>query len=570
MIKANKLPLQQRRRSWLSVSVAGAMALALTLGAASVSAQNAASKQLQTFIDGYVDASNRSTRGSFSAQSFDDQLAQTRRSLAELRAIDVSGLSPDEALDWEFAQSILRGDEIEQSLQPWKRDPRAYMQFNDVARAMGRPGDIDGRADEVLELLNLIPEQMANGQRNLAMYLPRFQELSLFMASGAVAMLQRDVPEFAKSVPSATKRQALIKSAAAAATAMNTFISFLKTELPRRPVGDFAIGKDAYNAFLKDQYLLSFDADSLYQFALEEFDKTVAQLEVVAKRIDPAKTWQQLAVEIKNDYPAPDKMIEAHQEWVDKAKQHVLSKNLIPIPWKERAEVVPRAEYLRKYSYYGNFSRARQPDAQGVLVAQWMINPFEDQWDAKTKEEYLVEHDYGVIIVTAPHETYAGHHVQGLYQMHNPRKLRRENGIAIFSEGWGLYNEQLMLETGFFPNDRIELRALQLRLWRNARVVWDVGIHTGKMSYEEAISLLSDKVGFLRWAAQLEVDGSAKDPVYRIGYYLGMTEILKMREEFKARVGAKFTLADFHERLLKVGNMPPALMRKGLMATLAE
>ena len=95
MIKANKLPLQQRRRSWLSVSVAGAMALALTLGAASVSAQNAASKQLQTFIDGYVDASNRSTRGSFSAQSFDDQLAQTRRSLAELRAIDVSGLSPD-------------------------------------------------------------------------------------------------------------------------------------------------------------------------------------------------------------------------------------------------------------------------------------------------------------------------------------------------------------------------------------------------------------------------------------------------------------------------------------------
>ena len=569
MITTNKPPVLKRRR-WLSSSLAAAIAVAASFSVESVCAQSTASKQLQTFIDTYADDSKRSTRSSFSAQSFEEQLAKTRSSLAELRAIDVSGLDAEERIDWEFAQSILRGDEIEQSLRSWKKDPRAYMQFNDVARTIGRPGDIEERADEVLELLNLIPQQMANAQRNLAVYLPRFQELSVFMATGAVAMLQRDVPDFARSVPTVAKREALVSSAAAAATAMKKFIAFLQTELPRHPGGDFAIGKDAYNAFLKDQYLLSYDVDSLYQFALREFDKTVSQLEAVARRIDPAKTWQQLAVEIKNDYPTPDKMIEAHQEWVDKARQHILANNLVPIPWKERAEVVPRAEYLRKYSYYGNFSRARAPDAQGVLVAQWMINPFEEQWDEKTKREYLVEHDYGVIIVTAPHETYAGHHIQGLYQMHNPRRLRRENGIPIFSEGWGLYNEQLMLETGFFPNDRIELRALQLRLWRNARVVWDVGIHTGKMSYEEAISLLSDKVGFLRWAAQLEVDASAKDPVYRIGYYLGMTEILKLREDFKERMGAKFTLSDFHERLLKVGNMPPALMRKGLMGTLTE
>jgi uncharacterized protein (DUF885 family) len=261
-------------------------------------------------------------------------------------------------------------------------------------------------------------------------------------------------------------------------------------------------------------------------------------------------------------------MIEAHQEWVDASRDHVLANNLIPIPWEERVDVVPRAEYLRKYSYYGNFSRAREKNEDGVYVAQWMINPFEEQWDEQTKQEYLVEHDYGVIIVTAPHESYAGHHVQGLYQMHNPSRFRRENGISLFSEGWGLYQEQLMRETGFYPNDRIVLRHLQLRLWRNARVVWDVGIHTGRMSYEEAISLLSDEVGFLRWAAQLEIDGSAERPIYRLGYFLGMTEILKMREEYRERRGDAFTLSEFHQRLLEVGNMPTSLMREGLMATL--
>ena len=174
------------------------------------------------------------------------------------------------------------------------------------------------------------------------------------------------------------------------------------------------------------------------------------------------------------------------------------------------------------------------------------------------------EHDWGVILVTAPHETYAGHHIQGLYQMHNPRELRRNNGLSLFSEGWGLYNEQLMLETGFYPNKKIKLRQLQLRLWRNARVIYDVGMHTGKMTYEEAIKLMTDKVGFLRWAAQLEIDSSSSRPGYFIGYFMGMIEILKMREEYKKLIGNNYKISDFHEKLLKIGNMPPSLMKQEL------
>ena len=251
---------------------------------------------------------------------------------------------------------------------------------------------------------------------------------------------------------------------------LEAFIVFLKEELPNLPPGDFAIGEETYNRMLKGSFLLDHHAESLWNYGWEQFEATVAELEAVAKTIDPQKTWQELIREIKNEYPEPDQMIEAHQEWVDKSRDHILSKGLIPIPWKEQVKVVPRAEYLRKTSYYGNFSRARGLDSDSIYTAQWMINPYEDQWDEATKQQYLVEHDWGVIIVTAPHESYGGHHVQGLYQLQNPRPIRRDNGISIFSEGWGLYNEQLMQETGFFPNERIHLRQLQLRLWRNARV----------------------------------------------------------------------------------------------------
>lgn len=523
--------------------------------------------EFRNFVDDFLAAREQDRRSHLSREYFAAELQQTRDDLARLRGIDPEQLSFDDRLDWKFAQSILRGREIwQEEVRNWRYDPRVYLQFRDLGMAVQGPGEAADKVDDLLAILKVLPAQFRSGQTNLEKYIPRFQELSLFMATGAMSMFTDDVPALAAAVPQ--REGDILAANAIAIEALAEFMGFMESNLPDKPAGDWAIGEASYNALLKEELLISYDAESLYTFARKEFDATVRELEELAKSIDASKTWQELAVEIKNDYPEPERIIEAHQEWVNKSRDHILANNLIPIPWQERVDVVPRAEYLRKYSYYGNFSRARQANDEGVFVAQWMINPFEDQWDEQTKQEYLVEHDYGVIIVTAPHESYAGHHVHGLYQMHNPSAFRRENGISLFSEGWGLYQEQLMRETGFYPNARIVLRHLQLRLWRNARVVWDVGIHTGRMTYEEAVSLLSDDVGFLRWAAQLEVDGSAQRPIYRLGYFLGMTEILKMREEYRQRRGEAFTLSEFHERLLKVGNMPTSLMREGVMATL--
>ena len=547
---------------WLLASVAVPAAAAEPAGNAS-----SASAELATFIDDFVAYRADDRVSDLSRESIAADLAGTRAQLEKLRRIVRGALTLDEDIDWRFAQSILRGEEIENAdIRAWTRDPRVYMRFRPIGRAIGRPGDADEKASELVAVLEMLPKQLQSGRENLSEYIPRFQELSVFMAGGGLKMLRVDVPAFARGVPAHEAR--IVRLGQEAEAALAGFTDFLENELPRKPPGTWMIGEETYTAVIKDQYLLGYDAAELYDFALAEFDKTVRELEAIAATIDDSKSWQELAVEVKHDYPPPGQMIEAHQLWVDKARDHIVGKGLVPIPWREQVTVVPRAEYLRKYSYYGNFSTAREKNEDGVYASEWMINPFEPQWDEKTKQEYLVEHDYGVIIVTAPHEAYAGHHLQGLYQLNNPRKLRRTQGISIFSEGWGLYNEQLMRETGFYPNDRIVLRQLQLRLWRNARVVWDVGIHTGRMSYEEGIALLADRVGFLRWAAQLEIDGSAQSPVYKIGYFLGMSEILKMREEYRERTGAGFTLSDFHEKLLKIGNMPPVLMREALLATL--
>ena len=526
-------------------------------------------REFNKIVESFTSKKNNFSKTSnrLSEEYIFSELSVVKNELNKLRSVLYEDLSNEEKVDYKFIESLLVGKEIQyENIQSWKRDPRDYMNFRQISSTINGPKTCEEKIIFLTEYLPIIQEDLKSGSKQLVEYVPRFQELGLYMAKNSNVIFDEEINKFFENCSSITQDEKnQIKSISSQIiNELKIFTDYIENMLPNREESTFSIGKSTYNKMLKHQFLLEYDDETLWEFGWQEFNRTLDKMDALAKEIDSTKTTKELLIDIKNEYPDPYDMIEAHQYWVDNSGKHIKSKGLIPIPWKERVNVVAREEYLRKTSYYGNFSRSKGKDEEGYFTSEWKINPFEDYWDEKTKNEYLVEHDWGVIIVTAPHETYGGHHIQGLYQMHNPNKLRKNNGISLFSEGWGLYNEQLMLETGFYPNKKIKLRQLQLRLWRNARVIYDVGMHSGKLSYEEAISLMTDKVGFLRWAAQLEIDSSSSRPGYFIGYFIGMTEILKMREEFKKLMGENYDISDFHEKLLKVGNMPPSLMKESL------
>jgi hypothetical protein len=131
------------------------------------------------------------------------------------------------------------------------------------------------------------------------------------------------------------------------------------------------MGEAAYTRMLREQYLLPYDAAQLWAYAWDEFNGTVKQLEALAHRIDGRKTWLQIANEEKQDHPDPARMIEAHQDIVDRARAHIVDHDLIPLPWPERCTVVPRKPTPGNNPYYGNFSgaMARPPAATAPFWA---------------------------------------------------------------------------------------------------------------------------------------------------------------------------------------------------------
>ena len=537
--------------------------------------------EFAAFIDELL-APRESRPNDLSAESFTDDLKETKARLTRLRAIDSERLSFDDRIDWRYVESILRNRELSlEKVQLWKKDPRVYLvatRITDVGGAhhkyvglpvvLGAPGDPAEKADELLLLLRLIPQQLENGKKNLAVYVPRFQELALRQIDGALRYFEREIPALADVV--AARKAEILRANDVAQATLISYRDFLKNDLADRPPADWAVGRAVYDDLLARQ-LLPYDSESLSKFGWDSFNEQIAELERVAKKIDPFKDWLDLSEEIRRDGPDPREITVAYQEWIDKARAHMVEKQLIPtFKWKERVVTLSSPSYQSGTWGFWRFQffRPEGANTEGVHVGKYLVDPFESSWPSDEQKEYRREFDWAMVTIMAQHETYPGHFVQGLYQNDHPRRLRRAFRVSVFGEGWALYSEQVMKEVGYLPNVRVELRQLQGLLSRTARLICDVGIHTGRMSRQEAVALLRDRVGFSRRLAELEVDSIVAVPGSRVGWLIGRSEILKLRSDFKERVGAQYTLSDFHDRLLKLGSLPPPLLRETLFATL--
>jgi uncharacterized protein (DUF885 family) len=118
---------------------------------------------------------------------------------------------------------------------------------------------------------------------------------------------------------------------------------------------------------------------------------------------------------------------------------------------------------------------------------------------------------------------------------------------------------------GFLQGDDVRLTVLRNRLWRAARVILDVSLHTGGMSVEDAVDFLVEEVRFERYAAELEVDMYTRRATYVLGYLIGMQEIEAIREDYIEAFGEPSPPSQLYDRLLRIGSIPPALVREELL-----
>ena len=166
--------------------------------------------------------------------------------------------------------------------------------------------------------------------------------------------------------------------------------------------------------------------------------------------------------------------------------------------------------------------------------------------------------------VVAFHEAVPGHHLQlsRLQLLTDLPALQRQRSLSVFSEGWGLYAEQLAEEAGLYDGDRALLGAISSSLMRAARLVVDTGLHAFGWSRERALDYIAEHVPMPREVLAPEIDRYVVMPGQAVSYLTGKLEILRIRDEARQRLGPAFSLPAFHAAVLDHGSLPmPVLAR---------
>ncbi|MBA2687409.1 MAG: DUF885 domain-containing protein [Gemmatimonadaceae bacterium] len=394
----------------------------------------------------------------------------------------------------------------------------------------------------------------------------------------------------------------------AAAAAWDTFAAFLSTTFDVNESADrFAAGEAEYEWRVKNVFGDQRSAAQLFEYGKEQVSTYTSRLADVARKFAaeaklnlPFDTAAQqyagiqavMAFLSKDSPKDDDQLLRWYKESGERAVKFGRDNQLFDVPATYRLDVHPTPPVLRSTidaAYYP------APPFKTTGVGRFYLTPTDNDPGA------LKQNNFASVADTAVHEGFPGHDWHFKYMTANSAKISNIRwltpgavedsssmwGDSLATEGWALYAEELMSQPtatqpyGFYSAGEY-LYELQGQLLRAVRIVVDVGIHTRRISFDEAVDYFTEHVLFQPNArARASTDAAAraamdsagramyrysKWPTQAIAYNLGKNSIVNLREAFKARRGSAFTAKDFHERFMSMGTIPVAYFQDSFLS----
>lgn len=506
--------------------------------------------------------------GSYAAADYAAQIARDHRYLERLLGLDPASMSPRVGLDRRMLELNLRDDLLlNQTMELWRHQPDGYVQtasfavFVLITRAFAPPAT---RLRAAISREEQLPRLFAQARANLTAVDKETASIAAEDAAGSVDLFATTVPRAFRGVGDAATRARFRRSTQIAVAASKAFAAYLRTRWIAHPVGTFAIGAENYSARLKYEEGIDMPLDRYLAIGERALAQTHAEMVATAKRIDPHATTRQVLARLYRVHPTSAGLIPAAQADLLRLRRFVVAHHIIDLPPDANITVTPTPEFLRATTQASMDSPG--PLERVATRAYYNVTPVDPHDSPAVQQQYLQAfNDFERPIISA-HEVYPGHFVNFTIDKHLPLTLSEKLLTATsFVEGWAHYDEQMMVEQGWGNGDpRVKLMQLREAIWRNARYVAGVKLHTQGMTVPQAETFFETQAFLDSADARVEAKRGTQDATY--GYYtLGKLEILKLRADYKEMLGAKFSLARFHHDLLQYGDPAIPLLRPLLL-----
>ena len=512
----------------------------------------------------------------YSRDSVNSQIASLQSFEKKFDAIPAKDLDMTTQGDLSLVKSNIRGTLLAlQTIRQWEKNPDNYSSgiTASVFSLMERKfAPADDRLRSVIAREKQMPAVFVAARQNLKNPPRIYTEIALEQIPDLISFFQNDVPDAFKDATDLAGKADFAKSNSAVIAELQDYEKWMKTDLLPRSNGDFRIGADAFSKKLLYDEMVDTPLDKLLEIGYADLHKNQTHFEQVAKEVDPSKTPKEVLAELAAIHPPPAQLLQSFQDQFDGLIKFIREKHIVTIPSDVRPTLEETPPFMRATTFASMDTPG--PYEKHSTTAYFNVTLPQKDWTAAHTSDYMAAFNIGTIVSTSVHEAYPGHYIQFLFLPSVPGKVRKLLGANTDVEGWAHYCEQMMLDEGYGQPGAgakgareaklIRLGQLQDALLRDARFVVGIKMHTGQMTFDQAVDFFVNEGYQSRSGGTVETKRGTSDPTY-LYYTLGKLEILKLRADVQRKQGAAFSLEQFHDDFLKQGFPPIKIVRRAMM-----
>ncbi len=509
------------------------------------------------------------------------ELAFAKANLDSLKAFDLKGLSDNNKTDYFMIENQLKSIEWSiNSMRSFEWNPSEYNVCGAFAEMLnGNYDSLDVRLRNFYVKMLNIPAYYAAAKENIKNPTVEHTQLAIDQNLGGMSVFEKDLHEALNKVRFGEhEKQTIEARAKEAIVAIKGYAEWLK-KLDNKTPRSFRLGKELYAQKFEYDIQSGYSADQIYEKAIAHKKELHEKMFALADKLwvkymnkaekpsDKLVLIKQVIDKISVKHVKPEEFQSEIEKQIPALVEFIKEKDLIYIDPSKPLVVRKEPDYMAGVAG-ASISAPGPYDKNGNTY--YNVGSL-NGWDKERAESYLREYNHYILQILNIHEAIPGHYTQLVYSNQSPSLIKALFGNGAMIEGWAVYTERMMLESGYGNNeDEMWLMYYKWNLRATCNTILDYSVHTKDMSKEDALNLLVNEA----FQQQAEAEGKWKrvslTQVQLCSYFTGYTEIYDFREELKKMQGDKFNLKAFHEKFLSYGSAPVKYIRELMLAEMNQ
>lgn len=504
------------------------------------------------------------------------QLEFVNAQLDSLKQYNIENLSDNNKTDFQMIKNQLEATIFSiKELKSSEWNPSEYNVCGAFAEILnGKYDSLEVRLRAFNAKLTNVPAYYEAAKKNIKNPTVEHTELAIAQNLGGSSVFDADLATaLQQSKLSAAEKKEITDKAKIAKKAIADYADWLK-KTPNKTPRSFRLGADLYAKKFNFDIQSSYTADEIFKVANDHKKDLHDKMFVLADKLwakykgNEAKPTNKLELikqvidKISLQHTTPEKFQSEIEKQIPELTAYVKAKDLLYIDPSKPLVVRKEPAYMAGVA--GASISAPGPYDKNANT-YYNVGSLAG-WTAENAESYLREYNDYILQILNIHEAVPGHYTQLVYSNQSPSIIKSILGNGAMVEGWAVYAEKMMLESGYKNSDEMWLMYYKWNLRATCNTILDISVHTKNMSKEAAIELLTKEA----FQQQAEADGKWKrvtlSQVQLCSYFTGYTEIYNLREELKKKEGDKFNLKKFHEKFLSFGSAPVKYIKELMLA----